>query len=172
MTPQEQLANLNDFCIKLLQSYKPDKHSASTCFDQFIATPEGSALIAKIGQQGGEGPDYNNSYENIDRVLCQKANELGLLFDAGTQRIDLLVDIISHSHPVHAVTKKILPTESLESSPTQAGEGERDQFAMAYARWAMYDPQAKAYREARVTASKLLELYKSRPYIDTNPNNQ
>jgi len=51
-------------------------------------------------------------------------------------------------------------------------EEERDNFAIAYAIWCMFDPQAKAYRETGCSAYKLLQLYKDRPYINTDPSVQ
>lgn len=83
--------------------------------------------------------------------------------------------IIPSTDPVeHA---KILTTSSVSSFEAECkkinelGE-EADNFAIRFAIWVKHDPQAQAYQEAGVTAHKLLELYKDRPYIDTNPNNQ
>lgn len=51
-------------------------------------------------------------------------------------------------------------------------EEERDNFAIAYAIWVKYDAQAQMYLDSGVTAYKLLELYKDRPFINTDPSKQ
>lgn len=48
-----------------------------------------------------------------------------------------------------------------------ASRNEKDAFAISFAIWAMYDPQAKLYQESGITAANLLDKYKSRPYINT-----
>ena len=47
-----------------------------------------------------------------------------------------------------------------------------DSFAIAFACWAFYDEQAQAYRASGASALQLVELYKNRPYISTNPIEQ
>lgn len=59
-----------------------------------------------------------------------------------------------------------LPAESGEQ------EAEKDRFAIAFSCWAMFDPQAKAYRDAGISAGGLLEKYKSRPYISNDTSQQ
>lgn len=54
-----------------------------------------------------------------------------------------------------------------------AFEEDKENFAIAFAVWALHDPQAQAYQSAGITAYELLEKYKSRAYIDnSNPTNQ
>lgn len=62
------------------------------------------------------------------------------------------------------------------SESIQQGEGkeqeEHDNFAIGFAIWSIYDPQAIAYREAKCTGYELLNKYKSRPYIDNDLSKQ
>lgn len=43
---------------------------------------------------------------------------------------------------------------------------DRNNFAISFAVWAIHDNQAKAYREAGITAYGLLEKYLDRPFIN------
>lgn len=71
-----------------------------------------------------------------------------------------------------AEAKEVLREVKQSIKPTSNDES-KGNFAIAFATWAMYDPQAKAYQEAGITAGDLLRKYKSRPYIDTNnPHHQ
>lgn len=56
-------------------------------------------------------------------------------------------------------------------SQSKGGE-DSDNFAISFACWVLYHPDAKALLASGVSASQLLEKYKSRPYIDQNTNNQ
>jgi hypothetical protein len=62
--------------------------------------------------------------------------------------------------------------EWLDEGSPSISEDDRDNFAIAFMAWALYDPQAIAMREARISAGDLLEKYKSRPYIDSDTQKQ
>lgn len=51
------------------------------------------------------------------------------------------------------------------------GDENADKFAIQFAGWVIGDEGIK-YRSLGVSASKLLEIFKDRPYIDPNPLNQ
>jgi hypothetical protein len=45
---------------------------------------------------------------------------------------------------------------------------EKDLFAMSYCGWYSYAEDAQIYKAQKLPASKMLELYKSRPYLRTD----
>ena len=49
---------------------------------------------------------------------------------------------------------------------------EKDNFACAFLVFAMCDPLAKALLEAKTPPAKVLEFYKDRAYLDTDPSKQ
>lgn len=49
---------------------------------------------------------------------------------------------------------------------------ERDNFAISFAIWCLYDPQAHFYQNAGLTAYQLLEKYKDRPFVDMDASKQ
>lgn len=53
-----------------------------------------------------------------------------------------------------------------------SGTEDKNHFAISFACWALYDPQAQSYLSAGITALGLLEKYLDRPYISTNTNQQ
>lgn len=56
---------------------------------------------------------------------------------------------------------------------TVYSEEERDNFAIAFTAWVIYNDDAAALRAAGATGGQLLAKYKSRPFIDnSNPNQQ
>jgi hypothetical protein len=81
---------------------------------------------------------------------------------------------------VNYTVKSMIPKEELfgDESPDSKGNAsaeeqeDRDNFAIAFAVWAIHDPQAIAYRQARISAGDLLRKYKDRPYINTDLSTQ
>jgi hypothetical protein len=49
---------------------------------------------------------------------------------------------------------------------------ERDDFAIAFAAWVLYNDEAAAMRFAGATGYQLLEKYKDRPFIYPNTEKQ
>jgi len=47
-------------------------------------------------------------------------------------------------------------------------EEERDLFAIAFCCWYSYAEDAQVYKAQKLSANKLLELYKDRPYLRTD----
>lgn len=61
-------------------------------------------------------------------------------------------------------------TPSLPSGEEQkwVSEEERDEFAMSFAAWYSYAEDAQVYKSQKLSAGKMLSLYKSRPYLRTD----
>lgn len=53
-----------------------------------------------------------------------------------------------------------------------ASSEQADNFAISFAVWCLYDPDAQALQVAKATAHQLLERYKSRPFINYNSTEQ
>lgn len=62
--------------------------------------------------------------------------------------------------------------EWLDESTESFDEDDRDEFALSFLAWHNHHPQAQMYHNAGASTYELLQKYKSRPYIDNNPENQ
>lgn len=67
---------------------------------------------------------------------------------------------------------KLLKNTILMPNNINFTEEERNTFAMSFLVFALSDPRAKALIDSKSPVKTILDLYKDRPFIDLNPENQ